>query len=64
MISIMASNNAQLIEKTEILCKKTLRGKIMTYLEQEAKNVTVLLNLKYLLTERIWPIIWMLTAVL
>ena len=33
MISIMASNNAQLIEKTEILCKKTLRGKIMTYLE-------------------------------
>ena len=29
MISIMASNNAQLIEKTEILCKKTLRGKIM-----------------------------------
>jgi len=38
MISIMASNNAQLIEKTEILCKKTLRGKIMTYLEQEAKR--------------------------
>lgn len=38
MISIMASNNAQLIEKTEILCKKTLRGKIMTYLEQESKR--------------------------
>lgn len=38
MISIMASNNAQLIEKTEILCKKTLRGKIITYLEQEAKR--------------------------
>ena len=38
MISIMASNNAQLIEKTEILCKKTLRGKIMTYLEQEARR--------------------------
>ena len=38
MISIMASNNAQLIEKTEILCKKPLRGKIMTSLEQEAKR--------------------------
>lgn len=38
MIAIMASNNAQLIEKTEILCKKTLRGKIMTYLEQESRR--------------------------
>lgn len=63
MISIMASNNAQLIEKTEILCKKTLRGKIMTYLEQEAKR-NGSTEFEIPLTERIWPIIWMLTAVL
>lgn len=38
IISILADNNARLIEKTEILCKKTLRGKIMAYLEQEARH--------------------------
>ena len=27
-----------MIEKTEILCKKTLRSKILAYLEQEARN--------------------------
>lgn len=37
IVSILADNNTRLIEKTEILCKKTLRGKIMAYLEQEAK---------------------------
>jgi len=37
-VSIMADNNIKLIEKTEILSKKTLRGKIMAYLEQEAKR--------------------------
>ncbi len=38
VVSILADNNTKLIEKTEILCKKTLRGKIMAYLEQEANN--------------------------
>lgn len=38
IISVLADNNAKLIEKTEILCKKTLRGKIMAYFEQEAKH--------------------------
>ncbi len=38
IVSILADNNTKLIEKTEILCKKTLRGKIMAYLEQEASN--------------------------
>lgn len=37
IVSILADNNTRLIEKTEILCKKTLRSKIMAYLEQEAK---------------------------
>ncbi|WP_304135033.1 Crp/Fnr family transcriptional regulator, partial [Phascolarctobacterium succinatutens] len=42
IVSILADNNTRLIEKTEILCKKTLRGKIMAYLEQEARyNVTM-----------------------
>ena len=38
IVSILADNNTKLIEKTEILCKKTLRGKILAYLEQEAAN--------------------------
>ncbi len=38
IISILADNNTRLIEKTEILCKKTLRGKIIAYLNREAKN--------------------------
>lgn len=38
IVSILADNNTKLIEKTEILCKKTLRGKIMAYLEQEAAS--------------------------
>ena len=38
IVSILADNNTRLIEKTEILCKKTLRSKIMAYLEQEARN--------------------------
>ena len=37
IVSILADNNTRLIEKAEILCKKTLRSKIMAYLEQEAK---------------------------
>ena len=37
-MSILADNNTRLIEKTEILCKKTLRSKILAYLEQEARN--------------------------
>lgn len=37
IVSILADNNTRLIEKTEILCKKTLRSKIMAYLEQESK---------------------------
>lgn len=37
IVSILADNNTRLIEKTEILCKKTLRSKILAYLEQEAK---------------------------
>lgn len=39
IVAILADNNTRLIEKAEILCKKTLRGKIMAYLEQEAANV-------------------------
>ena len=38
IVSILADNNTKLIEKTEILCKKTLKGKILAYLEQEAAN--------------------------
>lgn len=38
IVSVLADNNTKLIEKTEILCKKTLRGKILAYLEQEAAN--------------------------
>ena len=38
IVSILADNNTKLIEKTEILCKKTLKGKILAYLEQEAIN--------------------------
>ena len=36
-VSIMADNNIRLIEKTEILCKKSLRAKILAYLEYETK---------------------------
>ncbi len=39
VVAILADNNTRLIEKAEILCKKTLRGKIMAYLEQESGNV-------------------------
>lgn len=38
-ISIMADNNIKLIEKTEILSKKTLRAKILAYLEHESKRI-------------------------
>lgn len=38
IVSILADNNTRLIEKTEILCKKTLRSKILAYLEQEERN--------------------------
>lgn len=38
IVSILADNNTRLIEKTEILCKKTLRSKILAYLEQEESN--------------------------
>ena len=38
IVSILADNNTRLIEKTEILCKKTLRSKILAYLEQEKRN--------------------------
>lgn len=38
IVSTLADNNTRLIEKTEILCKKTLRSKILAYLEQEARN--------------------------
>ena len=38
IVSVLADNNTRLIEKTEILCKKTLRSKIFAYLEQEARN--------------------------
>ncbi len=37
IVSVLADNNTRLIEKTEILCKKTLRGKILAYFEQEAR---------------------------
>ena len=39
-VSIMADNNIRLIEKTEILCKKSLRSKILAYLEYETKYLT------------------------
>lgn len=38
-VSIMADNNTRLIEKTEIISKKTLRAKILAYLEQESKRL-------------------------
>ena len=38
IVAILADNNSKLIEKTEILCKKTLRGKILAYLEHEANE--------------------------
>ena len=38
IVSVLADNNTRLIEKTEILCKKTLRSKIFAYLEQESRN--------------------------
>lgn len=38
IIATLADNNTRLLEKTEILCKKTLRGKILAYLECEAKH--------------------------
>ena len=38
IVSVLADNNTRLIEKTEILCKKNLRSKILAYLEQEARN--------------------------
>lgn len=38
ILAILADNNTKLIEKAEILCKKTLRSKIMAYLEQEARR--------------------------
>jgi len=36
MVTIVADHNNELIEKVDILGKKTLRGKIMAYLEQQA----------------------------
>ncbi len=36
IVGILADNNTRLLEKTEVLCKKSLRAKILTYLEQEA----------------------------
>ena len=38
IVSILADNNTRLIEKTELLCKKTLRSKILAYLEHEERN--------------------------
>ncbi len=38
IISVLADNNTLLIEKNEIISKKTLRDKIMAYLEQQARN--------------------------
>jgi CRP-like cAMP-binding protein len=38
IVAILADNNSKLIEKTDILCKKTLRGKILAYLEHEANE--------------------------
>ena len=38
IVSILADNNTRLIEKTEILCKKTLRSETLAYVEQEARN--------------------------
>lgn len=35
VIAVLADNNTRMLEKTDIVCKKTLRGKILTYLEQE-----------------------------
>lgn len=34
----LTNNNMLLAEKNEILCQKTLRGKILAYLEQEARH--------------------------
>ena len=39
IVAILSDNNSRLIEKTEILCKKTLRGKILAYLEHESNEV-------------------------
>lgn len=38
LVSIMADNSIRLIEKTEVLSKRTLRDKILAYLEQELKR--------------------------
>jgi CRP-like cAMP-binding protein len=48
-VSIMADNNIRLVEKTEILCKKSLRSKILAYLEYETryleeKKITIPFN--------------------
>jgi CRP-like cAMP-binding protein len=45
----MADNNIRLVEKTEILCKKSLRSKILAYLEYETryleeKKITIPFN--------------------
>jgi len=37
LIGIMARQNKDLVEKNELICKKTLRDKILTYLSQQAK---------------------------
>jgi CRP-like cAMP-binding protein len=37
IVSTIADNNTRLIEKNDILCRKTLRSKILAYLEQEAQ---------------------------
>ncbi|WP_405379518.1 Crp/Fnr family transcriptional regulator [Phascolarctobacterium sp.] len=37
IVGALADNNTRLLEKNEILCQKTLRSKIMAYLEQEAR---------------------------
>lgn len=36
LLGMMADNNARLVRKNEILCKKTLREKIMAYLKGQA----------------------------
>ncbi len=38
ILTALADNNTQLLKKTEIVCKKTLRDKILTYLEQEIER--------------------------
>ncbi len=35
-VGVLADNNTRLLEKNDVLCKKSLRAKILTYLEQEA----------------------------